>query len=107
VKSTEGDDANTVPGPYILVGDTDNWTYTITNPGNVPLTGIAVSDDNGTPLNAADDFTASCNDTGLAAGANETCTALGTAIEGQYENYGKVTAQPTTGAAPIGLPLSA
>ncbi len=106
MKSTEGDDANTVPGPT-SGGRYRQLDLHHSNTGNVPLTGIAVSDDNGTPLNAADDFTASCNDTGLAAGANETCTALGTAIEGQYENYGKVTAQPTTGAAPIGLPLSA
>lgn len=107
VKSTNGDDADAVPGPYILVGGTVIWTYTITNTGNVPLTGIAVSDDNGTPLNAADDFTASCSETELAIGAQGTCSASGPAVEGQYGNTGTVSTQPKVGTVPIGLALSA
>ena len=35
---------------------TATFTYVATNPGNVPLSGVAVRDDDGTPADAADDF---------------------------------------------------
>ncbi len=40
------------------VGSTVTFTYVVTNTGNVPLSGVAVRDDNGTPANPADDFDA-------------------------------------------------
>ena len=42
----------------VPVGSTATFTYVVTNAGNVPLSGVAVRDDNGTPANPADDFDA-------------------------------------------------
>jgi hypothetical protein len=43
-------------GLQLVVGDPVNFEYRVTNAGNVPLKNVAVSDDNGTPGNTADDF---------------------------------------------------
>src|SRR5207244_1800234 len=58
VKLTNGTDNDTPPGVFVPVGSTVTFTYLVTNPGNVPLSGVAVRDDNGTPANPADDFNA-------------------------------------------------
>ena len=93
VKSTNGNDANTPPGPYILVGGAVNWTYVVTNNGNTDLTGIKVTDDKG--------VTVSCPGDSLAAGASMTCTASGTATAGLYKNIGKVVGTPPGGLPPV------
>ncbi len=51
-----GDDADSLPGPTLTVGTNGLFTYTLTNTGNVSVNTVIVSDDNGTPSNAADDF---------------------------------------------------
>jgi LPXTG-site transpeptidase (sortase) family protein len=91
VKSTNGQDANTVPGPAITVGGVVNWTYLVTNTGNVALTNVTVADDQG--------VTVTCPQTTLAVGASMTCTATGTAVAGQYTNTG--TASTTYGGNPV------
>jgi uncharacterized repeat protein (TIGR01451 family) len=83
-KFTNGQDADTAPGPGVPVGSTVFWTYIVTNTGSRPLTNISVTDDQG--------VTVSCPDTTLDAGLSFTCTASGTAIAGQYANIGTVTA---------------
>ena len=44
------------PARIVPVGSTVTWTYDVTNAGNEPLKNVAVTDDNGTPGNTADDF---------------------------------------------------
>ena len=56
VKRVNGADANSPAGPSVTVGATVTWTYTVTNPGSVPVAAVAVSDDNGTPADPGDDF---------------------------------------------------
>ncbi len=90
-KSTNGDDADTPTGPFVPIGSPVNWSYEVTNTGNVPLTSIAVTDDKG--------VTVSCPAGSLAPGAVRTCTATGTSVAGQYANVGTVTAR---GAGPSG-----
>jgi hypothetical protein len=56
VTQVSGQDADSPPGPVLDAGSTVIFTYTVTNPGNIALNGVVVTDDNGTPGNAADDF---------------------------------------------------
>lgn len=81
-KATNGDDADTPTGPTITVGDQVNWTYEVTNIGDVPLTDIVVTDDQ--------DITVTCPETNLAVGESMMCTASGVAVVGQYANLGTV-----------------
>lgn len=85
-KATNGEDADLPTGPQIRVGDTVNWTYVVTNTGVITLTDITLTDDQLGPI--------SCPQTLLAPGASMTCTATGTAVEGQYANLGTVVGTP-------------
>ena len=88
-KSTNNRDADDAPGPNIVVGNPVNWEYEITNTGNVSLTSIVVTDDQGVIV--------SCPGDSLDGGASMMCTASGIAVEGQYTNIGSVTADPLSG----------
>ena len=84
-KYTNGQDSDYAPGEYLLPEETVQWTYVISNPGEVPLTNIAVNDDQG--------LSVSCPQSSLASGEQMTCTTPdGEALVGQYENIGSVTA---------------
>lgn len=83
-KYTNGLDADDPPGAYIPVGDPVEWTYVVTNTGNLTLNQIVVTDD---PTQ-----TVSCPQTTLAPGDEMTCSATGTAVRGQYENLATATA---------------
>lgn len=65
------------------MGDPVDWTYEVTNTGNVALTGVTVVDDQGVAV--------SCPQDTLTVGESMTCTASGTAVAGQYENEGSVS----------------
>jgi uncharacterized repeat protein (TIGR01451 family) len=88
-KSTNGQDADAAPGPYIPVGTIVSWEYNVTNTGDVNLTGISITD---VPA-----VTITCPETTLEAGNSMLCTGSGTAIAGQYENNATVT-----GTSPLG-----
>ncbi|MEF3404910.1 DUF7507 domain-containing protein [Agromyces sp. CCNWLW203] len=91
-KATNGEDADEAPGPLVAVGGDVDWTYVVTNTGNVPLADVTVTDDK------LDASAIDCDGTGgnviagpLAPAASFTCAATGTATAGQYENTGTVT----------------
>ena len=107
-KSTNGQDADSPTGPTITVGGTVSWVYLVTNCGDVPLSNVVVTDDNGTPGNLADDWSPAyvSGDTSNVGFLDLTETwryqATGTAKAGQYANiatvrgyYGAVEATDT------------
>jgi hypothetical protein len=65
------------------------YEYRVTNTGDVPLTGIVVTDD--------PEGTADCPQTTLDPDESMICEIQGTVIEGAYTNTGTVTGQPPTG----------
>lgn len=82
-KATNGFDADTAPGPSIPEGDPVEWTYVVTNIGDVELVSYLVED------NLEGEI---CRGSSLAAGESDTCTFQGVAVDGQYANVGTVTA---------------
>jgi len=80
-----GEDADTPKGPAVNAGSKINWTYLVTNKGDVALNGIKAGDDHGTAV--------SCPKTSLRPGESMTCTASGTAAQGQNKYVGSVTGQ--------------
>lgn len=88
-KRTNGDDADSAPGPTIEVGQTVTWTYEVRNAGTLPLTIVSVVDDKGVSV--------SCPTMAVPVGQSVTCTGSGVATLGQYENTGTVTASSTAG----------
>jgi len=90
-KRTNGQDADETPGPYIIAGEAVQWTYVLTNSGNIALSLVLVTDDQGVEV--------SCPGQVLDAGASMTCTAAGSAALGQYSNVGMVSGLPPEGDA--------
>jgi uncharacterized repeat protein (TIGR01451 family) len=93
-KSTNGVDADSPPGPFVPsspVSAPVEWTYFVTNTGNVPLSNVTVTDNQ-------PGVTISCPKTTLEAGEDMTCTAGGTATIGQYSNVGSVSATAPNGS---------
>ena len=91
-KATNGEDADTVPGPRILVNDSGDfdveWTYVVTNTGDVPLTNVIVTDLQGVVVTCRDEDLLTL----MPHGEPVTCVGRGTATLGQYTNTGTVTA---------------
>ena len=81
-KSTNGQDADSAPGPAIEVGDHVSWTYVVTNIGSEDLFDVAVSDDRGVDV--------ICPGDSLEIGQRMTCSGHGVAVRGQYRNTGTV-----------------
>jgi hypothetical protein len=89
VKLTNGQDANSAPGPEIPVGSTVTWTYIVTNTGDVALSNVKVTDDKGVAV--------SCPKTNLQPGESMTCTGSGKAQACQYMNLGTATGKTPSG----------
>jgi len=88
-KETNGSDANSEPGPYIIIGQQVVWSYRVENTGEVDLNGIVVTDDKGIiPVKVGGDDT----DDILSPGEAWLFRAEGVAQAGQYSNIGKVEA---------------
>jgi hypothetical protein len=100
-----GQEADSPTGPILAAGGTASFTYILTNAGNVPLSSITVTDNNGTPVNAADDFNASYTsgdangNSQLDVGESWTYSAARAVVAGQYSNIGTATA--TGNAQPV------
>jgi len=90
VKLTNGMDAKTPPGPYILVGETVTWTFNISNTGNYTLTEISLLDDDLGEINT-------CPSTHLGADEGMSCIVTGTAESDQYVNSAVVSGTPPVG----------
>ena len=103
VKLTNGTDNDNAPGLYVPVGNAVTWTYDVTTTGNVPLSGVAVSDSvagvDPTPVLSGGFNVGDTNHDGLLeAGETWVFTASGTAIAGQYTNIGTAVGTPSTPA---------
>lgn len=92
-KATNGEDADTPPGPTLPVGSTANFTYVVRNTGNIPLTNVTVTDDKGVIVTCPSGNPIPI----LRRGRSETCTGSTTVSPGQYTNRGSAT-----GTAPDG-----
>ncbi|WP_449658184.1 DUF7507 domain-containing protein, partial [Winogradskyella ursingii] len=75
-----------------LVDDVINYSFTVTNTGNVTLTGIAVND----PVVG----TVTCLSTSLAPGASTTCTATYTVLQGDVDAGGIENTADVTASSP-------
>jgi hypothetical protein len=91
-KSTQGFDADDTTGPFIEKGDQVYWLYSVKNTGNVDLTNVTVTDNQGAVLDCGGGLGDNVIET-LLVGETKTCQALGTATVGQYANRG--TAEST------------
>src|SRR5439155_946074 len=89
-KYTNGNDADTAPGPHIPVGSAVAWDYVVTNSGQTALSSVHVTDNRGVAV--------SCPKSPLPIGEVMPCSALCRSTAGQYENIGTVTANPPTGS---------
>jgi hypothetical protein len=92
-----GSDADSPTGPIVAAGGNVTLSYVMANTGIVPLTSIAIVDDNGTPGTTGDDFSPALTsgDTNsnniLDVGETWTYTATRTVVAGQRTHSGKAT----------------
>jgi len=93
-KSTNGADADDAAGddvPEILEGEPVEWTYAVTNTGDLTLIDVTVTDDQGVEVDCGNgDNTIAV----LLAGETITCTGDGTAGTTPYANIGATSGTP-------------
>ena len=85
VKYANGDDANEAPGVAVDADAEVDFTYVVSNTGNVWMS-VFVSDDQGVAV--------SCDSYLLAPGETTTCEGVGVVPAGPYVNIGSVTGTP-------------
>ena len=94
-KYTEGQDADTSPGPQLKAEDSVSWLFEVINTGDVDLTNIQVTDLQLLPTESESKVVCVISD--LAINERKTCSFSDVVVEGQYENLGKVTADAVGG----------
>jgi len=90
-KFTNGEDSDEAPGQVLSVGDSVNWTYSVTNTGNTALGPIPVTDDQAVAVDCGDGTNVISI---LLPGQSADCTGSGVAIDGQYTNVGAAIGSP-------------
>ena len=100
VKTVNGEDANTAPGPLLTAGGDATFVYTVTNTGNVPIADVAVNDD----VEGAASYLSGDTDLDGLLDLTEVWTfgITAPAVEGAYTNLGTVTGSGPTSIAPDG-----
>jgi uncharacterized repeat protein (TIGR01451 family) len=99
VKLTAGADNESGLGPLLPVGATVTWTYLVSNPGDVPLAGVTVTDSRPGVTPAYQSGDANSNGV-LDPGETWVYTATGTVTAGPYSNTGTVSATDFSGTTP-------
>ncbi|MCA0297046.1 MAG: CshA/CshB family fibrillar adhesin-related protein [Actinobacteria bacterium] len=101
VKTATASDNN---GSHLTdAGDTIVYTFTVTNTGNVPLTGVVIDDS----LLAAAGVAVTCDPADIAVGAQTTCTSGAYTVTEADEGAGSVTNIATASASdPDGDPVT-
>ncbi|QFU74584.1 VWA domain-containing protein [Halioglobus maricola] len=96
-KATNGADADNPPGPLLLQGSAVDFTYVVTNTGNVPLATIELTDDQGVVVDCP-----SGNPIPLMLpGESETCTGDALVTRGNYRNVGTASGVGTGVLPPV------
>ena len=91
--TVNSEDADSPPGPEIILGSSVNWTYTVTNSGRETLHRVDVYDRATSPNSRRFGArTKVCTIRKLQKGESQTCTREGIAGEGQHKNKGIVLA---------------
>jgi hypothetical protein len=85
-KSTNGQDADSPPGPLFPVGTRAQFNYQVTNTGAVPVRNLLVTDDQGVVVTCPSGNPIPLLDVGTA----ETCTGETRVVQGDYVNLGTV-----------------
>jgi len=94
-KATQGDDADTAPGPYVEVGDPVTWTYELNNWGNVSLSVTSLVDDVIGVIAIPSPVTGDVDGDGLLDPLETwVIEVAGVATAGQYMNTADVAADP-------------
>lgn len=92
-KRVDGEDADLPPGPTVELGQLLSWSYLVTNVGDVGLSGITVTDSDGTAV--------TCSATSLEPGQAMTCTGSGIAAACQQQNVATATGNPVGGGGAV------
>ncbi len=99
-KLTNGEDADTLPGPLVAAGDTITWSYLVRNVGEIDLEAIQLFDDR------EGDLTTNCPQSTLAVSEQMICTVTGIAQHGQYTNTAVVTGTTPIDSVRPSLPVT-
>ena len=92
------------PTTVTAAGDTVDYSFVVTNTGNVTVTGITVTDTFTAP--AGPELTVTCPDTTLAPAASTTCTASYTVTQADVDAGSIVNSAVADGLDPNEAPVA-